>query len=920
MTIRRFDIEPLLPILQDGFTLLTPNNRSVDGILREYASEQRAQGEISHAWQRPAVFAIDIYIQHIWQLAASQAIAPFDTTRILGRFDEQEIWLKLIHASYEKYPLLNIEDTARAAARSYRSYKQWDVGANNKIEHYRNAIDFQTFLSWSEQFESRCKKLHAVSLSDASQAITTHVEKLAAILPRKIALINFDQPPPLYERLFQALGLVCEVVWHRTSEQKESLATTFASSLAEGNCTHRSYQNSSDEIDACLAWCHNKALEFPQAHIGIVVDPGRSLEPLIEETLFRDNTVESKNKFNIAEHLNHYHSSETLDELPDFSAALSILTLNYELIDSERFCKLLQSANILGAENEMQARIALEIQLRRNTEAETRLSELRRIMTQRKYDHYCPILAEALLAFSELARHEPSHQSLRKWLLLFNKQLEALGWPGSNLAEHNRRQLQQWQQCLQHIAASSTVLGKISLSAALGKLQNFLKQSNVNLNFDDRLQISLLDIEEAKDLLFDYVWILSVDDRSWPQAANPVSFLPYGLQQHLQMPNCSSQQQLELAISQLCKLRNNTKAQLVFSHHTLEEELSIRPSALLREIQFDPSDKQNTAIQESHRIQSNTPLETLEEKLHIPLNPGEQVNGGTSLLSNQSNCPFRAFARNRLSANELEEFSHGLNSIVRGNALHKALEYLGEHLGDSQTLHALSFSETEDLLDRSSTVAIEYLRRRHPETMTPAFSILEKGRMSGLLSGFLDLEKLRSNFSIEHNEKNLTWQYSRLSLNLRIDRIDRLDDGSLALIDYKTGKFTNYRWFDDRPDDLQLPLYQIAVTGEGEDSVSATLILQINAENIGFVSPMENGQLGAPLKVSSQGKTFEGGWPSLQNYWNNRIIALVEEFESGLTAIAPTRGYMTCQYCELGPLCRINESNQSLSIVSEEDL
>jgi len=915
VSIRRFDIDSLLPLLGNGSTLLTPNNAGVDGILREYASCYRSSSEKAKAWERPAVFAIDIYIQQLWQLAASQAIVPFNETQLLGRFDEQEIWLQIVRSSNEKYPLLNSEETANSAARSYRFFQQWDVAASSETERYRGAVDFQTFLDWSEQFEARCKEINAVSLSDASRVIAKHIIELKPILPKKIALINFNQPPPLYVELFDSLARVCELEWSRETAQDTQLGLVFATR----DSAYRSYQSSRTEIDACIDWCQAKARQFPDAHIGIVVDPSRSLEPMIEETLFRNSNASNTRKFDIADHLNRYHSTDTLDELQDFSVALSLLSLNFELIDSERFCRLLQLPNLIGAEDELQARIALEITLRGNAEAEVRLTQLRSFMLQHERSHHCPILAQSLLVFSELSRHEPNHQPLRQWLQLFSKQLKLLGWPGNSSATHNRRQGILWQQCCQSFAASSKVLGNISLASALGKLQTFLKQSNVNLNFDDRRQISLVDIEESQDLLFDYVWILSVDDRNWPQAINPVAFLPYGLQQTLDMPNSSNQQQLDTALTQLISLRKNTKATMMISHHTSEEELSIRPSALLKEITFEPMNTNEIVVDENYSKRMTYTLERHEETLHIPLLADEKVSGGTGLLSNQSNCPFRAFARNRLNAKGLNEFSYGLNSIVRGNALHKALEKIGLQLGNSKTLHSLSPTQTKELTTQGAEVAIEYLRKFHPETMTPAFSLLEKSRLTNLLEGFLILEKQRGEFTILHNEKTVSWQHSQLLLNLRIDRIDQLADGSLALIDYKTGKFTNYKWFDDRPDDLQLPLYQIAVSKDSDQPVSATLIFQLNAENIGLISPMELTDFGAEVKVSKQAKFFEGGWPALQNYWNKSIHALAEEFESGLIAVAPTRG-TTCQYCELGPLCRIAETDQSQILLSEEEI
>ncbi len=912
MSIRRFDIQPLLPLLEAGYTVLTPNNRSVDAILREYASTMRGAGESAQSWERPAAFAIDIYIQQLWQRAASLGLSPFNTTQLLGRFDEQEIWLNIVRSSVDAYPLLNSEETASAAARSYRLYQQWDVAASGETERFANAIDFQTFLDWSKQFEKRCTQLKAVSLSDASRTIVMHIAELAAILPSKIALINFNQPPPLYEELFSALGSIATVQWQRAVPTDRTLVTSYEGSES----VTRRFQSDLAEIDACIDWCQEKAGRFPEAHIGIVVDHSHSLEPLIEETLFKKTRAGNEQRFSLGAHLNRYHSSDTLFETPDFNAALSLLALNHELVDSERFCKILQSPTLPGSNSEAQARIALELRLRGNIEAQVRLSHLRAAMVHEGRDYHCPLLAQTLLEFTELARHEPGQQSLRQWLQLFGRQLQLLGWQANDASAHSRRQLLLWQQCTRRLAASSGLLGKMPLVVALGKLQTFLKQSNVNLDFDDRLQISLLDAEEAQDLQFDYLWVLSADDRNYPRPINPAAFLPYSLQQALAMPDSSNQQQLDTALTQLMTLRENTRADMVISHHCMEEELSIRSSALLKGIAAEPDAAVNG-------IQANSTagrLEKFEDSLHFPLQGDEAVSGGTSLLSNQSNCPFRAFARNRLKASALEEFPHGLNSLVRGNALHKALEHLGPQLNSSATLKNLPASKTERLLTESAAIAIDYLRRMYPETMTPAFSLLEQGRLIKLLQGFLEIEKQRGDFQILHNEKKVSWQHSRLSLNLRVDRIDQLSDGSLALIDFKTGKTSNYRWLDERPDDMQLPLYQIAVSDEQDQTVGAALIFQLNAQSSGLISPLELASVGGELKVNRDARNYEGGWPALQSFWNEIIYKLVQEFEAGLVAVAPTRGYATCQYCELSPLCRIAEAESDEMDLDEAEI
>ncbi len=59
--------------------------------------------------------------------------------------------------------------------------------------------------------------------------------------------------------------------------------------------------------------------------------------------------------------------------------------------------------------------------------------------------------------------------------------------------------------------------------------------------------------------------------------------------------------------------------------------------------------------------------------------------------------------------------------------------------------------------------------------------------------------------------RNRTGRNARQSLascfNLRLDRIDRLNDGTFLVIDYKSGDVSPKSWDLPRPDDVQLPLY-----------------------------------------------------------------------------------------------------------------
>ncbi len=84
---------------------------------------------------------------------------------------------------------------------------------------------------------------------------------------------------------------------------------------------------------------------------------------------------------------------------------------------------------------------------------------------------------------------------------------------------------------------------------------------------------------------------------------------------------------------------------------------------------------------------------------------------------------------------------------------------------------------------------------------------LEEQRLTRLVTEWLDYEATRIDFEVTDTEVESTVQIAGLTFDLRLDRIDRLNDDSLLVIDYKSGDVSPKSWDLPRPDDVQLPLY-----------------------------------------------------------------------------------------------------------------
>jgi RecB family exonuclease len=160
----------------------------------------------------------------------------------------------------------------------------------------------------------------------------------------------------------------------------------------------------------------------------------------------------------------------------------------------------------------------------------------------------------------------------------------------------------------------------------------------------------------------------------------------------------------------------------------------------------------------------------------------------------------------------------------------------------------------------------------------------------------------RPPFEVEHIETAHEVALGGLSLDLRVDRVDRLADGSSAVIDYKTGGNAQPRnWLDERPLQPQLPVY---VEAYGAQRVSAVVFGRVRAGETGFAGLARDPAAFPGCKAPPREYAH---WDDLLAAWHRRLEALAHEFATGDARLAPNPP-VACRYCHLPSLCRIGEA------------
>src|SRR6185437_538137 len=131
---------------------------------------------------------------------------------------------------------------------------------------------------------------------------------------------------------------------------------------------------------------------------------------------------------------------------------------------------------------------------------------------------------------------------------------------------------------------------------------------------------------------------------------------------------------------------------------------------------------------------------------------------------------------------------------------------------------------------------------------------------------------------------------------LRVDRVDRLPDGRLLVIDYKSGKPQPFDAYGERPTQPQLAAYALALGHE----VAAVAMVYFGGPKISVRGVAD--RAGRLPRLAALPAALD--WSSLQAQWRRRLGALVQEFVQGHAAVDPQP--RACERCHLQMLCRID--------------
>lgn len=851
--------------------------------LRDRWSAQQLQNG-QRAWEAPQILSVQAWMRQQWSALLQQGV---DLPLLLNPDQERSVWQQLLSSLLpEQSQILRQRGLVDHAMRANQLFTDWHEEEEQLAQllagEHREEIEL--FSRWQQQFQQRCEARHWIGAAALPVQLLELIEDGTLALPTEVTCYHRARWNRAEQRLIGVMERLGAVVTDDSVESISAEQTAMACMTPELECMA--------VADAVV----QQLQENPDRRLGVVV-PGLAHRRAALEWALSEDLVPALALTPVPEQQRPFRITQggLLGDDPRIYHAVQLLRLACGGLPLLEAAALLRSPWLLLGE-EMSARARQELQLRRFGGERVTISVFIQLLQSATQEDR-PV--RFLGALEYLRQMEWSGaRSTAQWAEQFTSVLAVFEW-----AENGARSptalvaYNQWREVLDRFVSLDLIIGDIDQERAISELQQTLCRVALEAGRTQR-SLEVITPEQAIGVQFDWLWVMGCDDQSWPQYQQILPFLPHDWQRE-RVPGVDpqrAQRQAEMQFQQLIR----DSAQLTFSYSQSEDgataERNLTP--LIQGIQSQVVEEQRA---EPWWIpQQNLAQEGIPDHLD-PLAEGVAVRGGSALLANQSQCPFRAFVRHRLHANPLEPVQQGLDARERGTLLHDLLERCWREIGKhSDHLLQMNDQRLQGTVEKLAAGVVERFREQHQQRMGPQFAENERRRLSRMATRFLQIDRQREiSFEVEALERQQRVEIGGLELSIKMDRVDRLEDGRRLVIDYKSGNVSGSDWEGDRPRVPQLPLYAVML-----EQVAAVLYGQLRADEMGYRGAQQENLL-VGIRKGSCKVNVPQDWSQQLRQWHEAVERLATEFRHGVSEVAPLEGATSCQHCGLQPLCRV---------------
>lgn len=877
--------------LRDGDLVVAASERAARALADGYHRARQAEGLT--AWPAPNIQDWKSFVCAEWERRGNREGG--DGRLLLNALQEQSLWAGIAGRGGQmatllegpRHRLAGLAMEAHALLCAYaprllrtaaRSGWQEDAGA---------------FSKWLVGFDDACRAGSLVSVARLPLELITLLERPLTGEEARPALLlaGFDRILPVQRDVFNAWG-----AWREAALDEPAEEIHFHEALG-----------TQEELAACAGWCSRKLAENPTVRLLVVTQEASRQRGVMERAFLQHAGADTRFEFSLGIPLSEVALAR--------GAYLLLRWLAGPLAENELdwlFSTGQAAASALETSALQEAMRALRQRSQQRPNWTLRSFLKQRAVADRLAAAWVKRMSDAAERLAEFARRP---RSPLEWAELVPQLLESAGWPGARpLASAEFQAAHRWQQAVESTGSLGFDGRRILWPEFLSVLSRTLDETLFTPE-SRSAPILIAGPAESAGLTADAVWFLGADEDAWPASGTTHPLLPPQVQREAGMPHATPQLDWDLAQAMTMRLLA-AAPEVHFSYARQKEGADARPSRLITSLAGEAQKLPKT-------LAAHDPITILfEDVSRIPFPPGK-VEGGAGVLTAQSQCPFKAFAGARLAAQGWEPAEAGLTASQRGQLLHAVLHAVWS--GPPEGIRSLR--ELQSRTDKRGFVAghVERVLREEisvgiRERMPRRYLELEEQRLTRLVTEWLEYEATRVDFAVAETEVDRTIHLAGLTFNLRLDRIDKLNDNSLLVIDYKSGDVTPKAWDLPRPDDVQLPLYAGFALDREKEALGGLVFAKVRAGEVEFAGRAGDAKATLLAGLSGGNGLVKNRLTAEQLIdWRDAIEQLARDFVAGRAEVDPREYPKTCERCGLQTLCRVQEAENLADLESGDE-
>jgi ATP-dependent helicase/nuclease subunit B len=850
-------------------------------------------------WKSPDILSLDAWLTR--EIERLSTVTPLP--RLLTPAEDWLLWRQCTAEATTGLDLVNRGALSEGLRRSAALAADFDIEARN-IAGARGT-EPTLLRDVLNTFDQRCRALGAASLSSLAGELAGEGTPAAGSARASRGVSPSGTAGPLcFEGFLKLTPRTAAIAAARGASHGMAAARATPQALLASD--------EWEELEAIAHWCAGHIARQPDARV-LVVLPGAAgtrerLATLIRQAVDPRGWLEpreSKDSRGPNDSLVAVEGGRPLTTVPAIEHALStLLWLSGAGGEFQEVSEWLRAPYWSLANTGSRSR--LDLWLRELGRMRLSLHELASALRDAPSD--CLDSARELQA--QVARGAQilaaGNVSPRDWSHRFREALSAFGWPGDRPRNSaDQQNVVRFHELLDEFGQLASASRSMSRDQAVQCLADLAARTAFQ-PADEDPTVTISSVLAAPVVHYDALWVAGLHSEGFPQPVQPDPFLSLAAQVAKGVPAASAAGRLVEAQGLLQAWRASTD-DLVLSTAVRSEDLELLPSPLLRPwladgVTVDVESRASADPARPHasawlptRLRREGWLETLDDSRGTEWPATRALPSGTKSLELQNLCPFKAYAELRLGSKSLDEPELGVKNTVRGNLLHAALSLLWSHFRDSRSL----FGTFEPILDATIADCVEEAAKGifEPGTLRSLSVTRECRRATRLIRELCALERERAPFQVQSTEQDTKLHIAGAVARMRVDRIDVLESGGRAILDYKSGRRASADWYGDRPSHPQLLAYLAAL---GDDIVAMSTV-HVNAREVRFEGIAESRDLLPNVK----GVDPPGSWKVRRAEWIHRLEELAKAFLAGNAVIDPKPG--ACEYCHVSSVCRISD-------------